>query len=128
MILFFDRNVGVAIPTALKLLNLPVQIEAHQDHFPIDEPDDVWLPLVGGWGWIVIAQDYKFHVIQAELEALKQHNIGCFYLWGAEATKWEAMRAFARGYDNIIREASRAIRPFAFKVEKHGGVNEIVIP
>ncbi len=125
MIFFFDRNIGTAIPSALRLLELPVQIEAHQDHFDQDERDDVWLSAVGSQGWIVIAQDYKFHEIEAELEALKQHNVGCFYVWGSEASKWETMRTFARAYDRIVREAQRAIRPFAFKVQRHGGLTEI---
>lgn len=75
----------------------------------------------------MIAQDYKFHEIEAELEALKQHNVGCFYVWGAEASKWETMRTFARGYDNIVREAERALRPFAFRVQRHGGLTEIPV-
>ena len=127
MILFFDRNIGTGIPKALRLLDLPVQIEAHQDHFAQNEPDDVWLPTVASWGWIVVAQDYKFHVLEAELEALKQHNIGCFYLWGAESPKWQTMRAFLRGLENVLRVAEKSPRPFAYRIEKHGAVNEVMV-
>ena len=128
MILFFDRNIGKGIPEALRLLELPVKIEAHHDHFDQAEKDDVWLSVVGRQGWIVISQDYKFHEIQSELEAFRQHEVGCFYVWGAEAAKWDTMRTFAKAYDKIVQEAARAIRPFAFKVEKRGNLNEIIIP
>ncbi len=127
MIFFFDRNIGRAIPEALRLLDLPVQVEAHHDHFDQTEADDVWLSAVGSQGWIVISQDYKFHEIEPELEALKQHNVGCFYVWGAEAAKWDTMRTFAKAYDKIVKEDERAIRPFAYRVEKRGNLNEIVI-
>jgi hypothetical protein len=127
VILFFDRNVGTAIPKALaEYLKPPgITIEYHQKHFDMASPDDVWLPIVGSWGWVVIGQDHNYHNRSPELAALKAHNIGAFYLWGADATKWEAMQCFAKGYDNILRKATVTAPPYIFRVEKHGGLNEI---
>ena len=127
MIIFFDRNTGTAIPKALKEHLKPVgaQVEYHQLYFDHAEKDDVWLAQVGNWGWFVIAQDYSFHERALEKAAIQAHQIGVFYLWGAEATKWDAFRAFARGYDRIIQAATNTERPFIYRVEKSGALNQV---
>ena len=90
--LFFDRDVGITLPKALDLLRLPTHVEYHQKHFAIDARDDDWMPTVGGWGWTLIGHDSRHHQEDSEVAAIKQHRIGCFYLWGAEALRWEKMR------------------------------------
>lgn len=127
MTFFFDRSIGVSIPKALRLLKLPVGIEFHQEHFPPDEHDDIWLNLVGTWGWLVVSQDYSFHLRETELEAIKQHDMGCFYLWGADAGRWATMRVFAKAYDKIVTTSGVAIRPFVYDVWKSGALHEVAI-
>lgn len=128
MILFFDRSMGVKIPKALRMLDLPVQIEFHQGHFAQDAKDDEWLPVVGTFEWLVIGQDYKYHRLPNELTALRQHDVGCFYLWGAEAKKWETVRVFARAYDKIINAATRTPRPFVYRVDRYGRLFPVKLP
>ncbi|MDI6857954.1 MAG: hypothetical protein QME71_06530 [Dehalococcoidia bacterium] len=125
MILFFDRSVGKSIPQALLLLNAPVGVVYHQQVFPPDEKDDQWLPTVGGREWIVIGQDYKYHRMPNELAALKQHKVGCFYLWGATARRWETMRVFAKAFDRIIEAAGTTERPFVYRVSKQGRITAV---
>jgi len=130
VILFFDRSVGVSIPKALReYLNPPdiAAIEYHDLHFEMDEGDDVWLPKVGEHDWFVIGQDHNYHNNSPELEAIRQYGIGAFYLWGAEEHRWETMRCFARGYNNIVRRAAIEPRPFVFKVERAGNLNQVFI-
>ena len=133
MILFWDKNTPKTIPEALKSLNIPQGIEWYLMHFPLSDVypeggDDKWLSQVGDWGWIVISQDYHFHERENERYALKQHNVGCFYLWGAEATKWEIMRCFVRAYDKVIQAATTTPRPFVFWVSKTGRLTQQPIP
>lgn len=122
MIFYFDRNLGITIPKALQSLDLPVEIHYHQEEFPQeqDKPDDEWLPMVGDRDWVVISQDYKYHLLPNELTALKQHNVGVFYLWGAEAKKWDIMRLFARAYDKIVATATVTPKPFVYWVRQDG--------
>ena len=92
MILFFDRDVGVRLPRALLELQFDKQfheVHYHQQHFPMDAQDDAWMPDVGAWGWTLIGHDSQHHKKPAEMSAIKQYNMGCFYLWGAEAKRWE---------------------------------------
>ena len=109
------------------LLRLPVAIHYHQQHFEMEEHDDVWLPVVGGWGWIVVGQDYNYHNVPAELYALRQYEMGCFYLWGSQAPRWDTMRVFAKAYDKIMYAAEVTPRPFVFDVLKSGALREVMI-
>ena len=111
----------------LQRLSLPNAITFHQQYFPMGEHDDVWLKVVGQWGWVVISQDYSFHLKAPELAAIKQYDVGCFYLWGSEAGRWETMRVFAKAYDKIMGASNTAIRPFVFDVTRRGGLIEKAI-
>jgi len=88
-------------------------------------PDDVWLSIVGGWGWVVVGHDYSFHLRAPELAAIKDHQVGVFYLWGSESSKWESMRSFARAFDNIVEAADKTTPPYIYKVEYRGNLNEV---
>ena len=125
MILFFDKNIGTTIPKALKKLKPPFQVEYHQIHFPKEELDDKWLPIVGKNNWTVIGHDRKFHERENELEAIQKYNIGCFYLWGAEATKWEKMKVFFKACEKIIQMDASTPRPFVYSIQKNGNLKQI---
>ena len=126
--LFFDRDVGVALPRALGVLKLPTRVEHHQYHCPIDALDDDWMPRVGSMGWFLIGHDSRHHQEESALLAIKQYSMGCFYLWGAEALRWEKLRCFLRAYENIIEAAARTPRPFIYRVTEKGRLISVTIP
>lgn len=131
MIIFFDRDVGTSLPKALIELHFDRQFNEthyHQQHFASNEDDDVWLPKVGQLGWTVIGHDSQHHAKESELSAIKQYNIGCFYLWGAESKRWEKMQCFARAYERISQAEKTTPKPFIYKVNKKGSLKQIPIP
>ena len=117
------------MPRSLKEYLQPpeMEIEYHQEHFSIDAADDDWLPEVGRAGWFVIGQDHNYHNNSPELAAIMTYRIGAFYLWGAEAHRWETMRVLARAYERILHAAAVTDRPFVFRVQKSGGLTEVYI-
>ena len=126
-IFYFDRSTGSALPSALRILKLNVE---HQgDHFSHNTPDDQWLAMVGGKGWFVVTHDQKFHKpgFEAELAAVKTFKIGCFYLWGANATRWQKMQCFAKAYNRMTQIATQKVRPFIYKVDKNSRVREVFV-
>ena len=127
MTFFFDRNIGIGIPKALlELKRLPFVVAYHQELFGMEERfDDEWLSQVGAWGWFVVAQDYHFHARPVELDAIRQHNVGCFYLWGAEAPQWDTFRCFARAYEKIVTIANTQSRPFIYLIHHSGTVSQL---
>jgi hypothetical protein len=131
MILFFDRDLGTCLPVALIQLHFDRQFHEmhyHQQHFAQDEDDDIWLPKVGQWGWTIIGHDSSHHLKEPEISAIKQYNIGCFYLWGAEAKRWEKMQCFAKAYERIVKAEQTTPKPFIYKVIKSGRLQQVPIP
>lgn len=130
MILFFDKTVGTVVPRTLQWqpLKFPIQVQYHEKHFSTDELDDKWLPIVGKWGWTVIGHDIHYHLNANELSAIKQYNIGCFYLWGSEAKRWQKLQCFARAYDRIVEADANTARPFIYRVTQTGLLRSVPIP
>jgi hypothetical protein len=111
----------------------PFTVEYHQDpnckfKFVQETPDDEWLPKVGAQGWFVCSHDRKFHTILTECAAIKQYNIGCFYLWGASEPVWDKLRCFMSAYNGILRRAEGTRRPFIYEVMGNSQIKQIPIP
>lgn len=129
MILFFDRSMGTKIPLALRSLpNFPHEVQYHDEHFPMEALDPEWMPTVGAWGWTVIGHDYSYDKNELELAALRDYNIGAFYLWGSEASRWETLRVFANAFDKIVQADTVTPRPFVYRVQKRGNLVEVPLP
>jgi len=131
LILFFDRDMGTSLPKALLELHFDKQfypLHYHQELFAIDDPDDHWLKLVGQWQWTVIGHDSQHHAQESEISAIKQYAIGCFYLWGSEAKRWEKMQCFARAYDRIVKAEAETPKPFIYRVTQYGLLRSVPIP
>jgi hypothetical protein len=138
-IFYFDRSVGRSVPDALRTLRVPNVVHQHlspevaglrrkRDQaclFPDDTPDDVWLEFVGRHGWVAFSQDYKMHTEDAPLAAIRDHGVRVFYLWGANESRWEKMRALARAWDGILRTIDEVPAPFVRRVLR-GGQLEVV--
>ena len=146
LIFYFDVNVGKRLPeaffllrpkkvtnvyhhnTSRKLLGLPVG--KHKSLFRDGEFDDVWLSYVGAKNWIVFTQDEKFHKAgyENELSAIKQFNIGCFYMWGACALPCEKAHVLFKAKNDVIKAIETTPRPFIYKITKQGKLVAIKIP
>jgi len=46
-------------------------VEVHDDHLPIDAPDEHWIELVAKNGWIAITKDKNIRYRHAEIESVK---------------------------------------------------------
>ena len=138
--LYFDRSLGKALPEALRILRVPNVVHHHTPPgliglpkkrgqsglFAKGAPDDEWLSFVSARNWVSFSQDYKMHLEEAPLDAIKQHKARVFYLWGSDVTRWEKMRGFARAYGAII-EASSQPGPFVWRVTQAGKLQSIAI-
>lgn len=101
---------------------LGVEAEAHLDHFAHSTHDDVWLADIGHRGWIVITNDKRIRFNESERRALTEHSVGCFVLTSGNRTKWETMRALAKGWDRIQQIAATVHRPFIYSLHVDGTV------
>ncbi len=79
VIIFIDRSLGHN-QLATSLRDLGESVIAHDEKFPADTPDDIWLEAAGKNGWIVLTHDTKIRYRQAERNALIEHNTKAFVL------------------------------------------------
>lgn len=131
--LYFDRCFGSSLPESIRTAKPHFQVQYQHDRksklkFREDTPDDVWLSVVGQNGWFVFSHDRKFHQIEAEITAIKDHKIGCFYLWGNNAPTWDKLRCFMKAHDKVMTVIKTTPRPFIFDISKKGRLKSIEIP
>lgn len=74
---FIDRSLGSRdVPEALRAAG--ARVEVHDDHFDQDAEDAIWLPEVGGRGWLVLTKDIRIRRHPLELSALMNAGVGAF--------------------------------------------------
>jgi hypothetical protein len=116
--LFFDRNAGKQLPSALLLLKCPFEVKYHQgEGYKPNTEDDVWLHDVGPKKWVVLSYDAKWQDESAATEAIKQHKIGCFYLPGASSIGFFRLISLARSYARMREIVAKERRPFIYKID-----------
>jgi hypothetical protein len=127
---YFDRCFGKRFPDALLKMQTPFRVEYHDsptNKFRHDMPDDEWLQIVGAKNWIVFSHDKKWHGEMPAIAAIKEHKIGCFYLWGASVPTWDKYVCLARAYDKIKARLNTP-KPFIFRVAHNHRVDAVKIP
>lgn len=109
------------------MLRCPFEVRSHDgERFPDKMPDDEWLNVVGPMGWIVCSHDGKWHHESAARKAIEQHNIGCFYLWGASSIGFFKLKSLAHNYDKIIKVYQTERRPFIYRVTSANRLRKIL--
>jgi hypothetical protein len=115
MTLFFDRNVGRAVPKALELLRLSV--EYHDRHFGPRTKDDHWLAAIGDKGWVAVTCDERLRYNQSHLRALIGHKVGCFLICGAGSRpRWHMVRILAANWDEIEEICATEVAPYLYRL------------
>lgn len=80
----------------------------------------------GGRGWIVLTHDKKFNDRANERNAVMQHQVGVFVLWGADQTRRERVRFIAKVWDKLIDRAGSEHRPFIWSFSRTGRATRVI--
>jgi hypothetical protein len=78
-VLFLDENLQNCKPILDALTFNNVRFERHEAHFQPGEDDEVWLPKVADWGWIVLTKDKRNRYNDLERVAVRRHRVQEFY-------------------------------------------------
>jgi hypothetical protein len=74
---FIDRSLGAEIfATALRDAGCTVVV--HDDRFPANTPDQIWLAEAGRNGWVVVTKDKRIRFRTIEKEAFRAAGVGVF--------------------------------------------------
>ena len=127
LVFFFDRTFGTRLPKALASLDTPFTVKYHQSEgFRDNMPDDEWLGIIGPRKWICLSQDRKWHLVQAELLAIKQHAIKCFYL--PNVHRWTTMCQITARHETIMNLSRANAGPFVFELKGNSRFYPVKLP
>lgn len=127
---YFDRNFGKRFPEALAHMRPPFAVEWHHsktNNFAANLRDDRWLEICGKNNWVVFSHDQKFHTIAAEAMAIRQHNVGGFYLPGASLPTFDKVHLFFKAYPKIL-DLAVSVKPFLYRVMPTGRISQVKLP
>lgn len=119
--LFLDRNPGRHI-IADRLRSEGIRVEVHDDHLPLDAPDEEWIALVGRKGWIAITKDKNVRYRTAELVAIRKHSARVIVIRMKNATGSEIAEVLVKGWQRVTRHASKTPAPFVAGIYGSGTV------
>jgi hypothetical protein len=120
-VFFIDRSLGKhVVPDALRAAG--VRVEVHDDHFPQNAIDEVWLPAVGQNGWAVLTSDDRIRYRHAEKGAAIAAGVALFIFAGKGMRGAAVADALVRALPAMLRLLANQRRPFIAKVGRTGTV------
>ena len=119
--LFLDRNLGRHI-IADRLRSEGMTVEVHDDHLPLDAPDEKWIALVGSMSWVAITKDRNVRYRAAELQAIRRHSARVIVIRMKDATGQEIAEVLVKGRRHIARFSAKTPAPFLAGIYKTGAV------
>lgn len=123
--IFFDRSIPKSVINALKLVGVE-DILSHDDVFPQNTPDPVWLARAGQQGWVVVTRDKKIRTRTGEVRTLITYGVGCFILTtNRPLTRWEHLKLFVLTLDRMKVLAETVGKPFIFTVTCDGNFRRL---
>jgi hypothetical protein len=120
-VFFTDENLGrYTVPDALRLAG--EQVIAFHDRFSSGTKDAVWLPEVGGNGWILLTKDSRIRYRRNEMQALLSSGTRSFVLVSSNLPGSEIGEIFVKALLGMKRLCQRQPAPFIAHVHKNGTV------
>lgn len=124
VVFFVDRSLGrKRFPAPLRDAGLIVEI--HDDHFPPDAEDEVWLSEIGKRGWVAITKDERIRYRAIERDALMRAGVRAFILTGRNLPAQELASIFLRCLARIDRLLGANRGPFIARITRGGSVDVI---
>ena len=119
-VFFVDRSLGRRIvPGALRKANEVVH--AHDECFPQDAKDEIWLAEAGKQGWIVLTKDARIRYRANEMNALMAAKVRAFVLTArGDLSGQEIAAIFVKALPRMKRLCARTPPPFVAHVSREG--------
>ena len=107
---------------AAALRNAGVRVEIHLDHFAQDAEDEVWLPIVGKRGWLVITKDKGIRRRPAEVAKHLQFGVRSFALTSGNMRGDEMAQAILAALPSMRKLIEKTPAPFVATISASGSV------
>jgi hypothetical protein len=118
---FIDRSLGAEIfATALREGGCVVLV--HDDHFPADTPDPVWLAEAGRNGWVVVTKDKRIRFRPIEKAAFRAAGVRVFVFAQGSRRVPDLAKVFVDALPRIHRFIQNTNGPFIASVSMKGDI------
>jgi hypothetical protein len=128
---YFDRCFGKRFPEALERAKPPFPVEyQHSKRLKLRQnlADDEWLKMCGERGWVAFSHDRKFHAIEVEALAIKQHSVASFCLSGANNPTWDKLCHFVKALPKIMAIVEAETPPYLYRVHITSRIEKVELP
>lgn len=119
---FCDRNLGRKFP--LRLRELGLAVELHDDHFSQEERDEIWIPRVSLQNWIILTLDERIRFNKVEKALLLAYKARVILLPNPKERTpgWllQVAQEFAAAQAQVERFLSKTPSPFVARFEVTG--------
>jgi hypothetical protein len=93
----------------------------HDEHFPQDAPDPVWLAEAGRNDWIVITRDERIRYRYAERQAIRRARVRAFVLAAHGDLRAEVLaKIFLKALPKVYKLVGTKNPPFIAKIWRDG--------
>ncbi|MSU58206.1 MAG: hypothetical protein EXS35_08500 [Pedosphaera sp.] len=125
LVFFVDRSLGrKVIPDALRAAGEEVRV--HDDFFPQDAKDEVWLTDVGRRGWVVLTKDKHIRYREVEVRALLAAKVRAFILTAkGDLSGTEVGQIFVKAMPAMKKLCENTAPPFIARVSRDSSVSLI---
>jgi len=123
-VFFLDRSLG-RLKVAAALRQAGAIVEVHDDRFPQDAADDVWLKAAGENGWIVLTKDKNIRFHSREKNTLVAYGVQAFVLTAKGLNGDEMAAIFVQALPRIAKTLSKHPDAFVATVTQAGAVNVV---
>lgn len=113
--LFLDRGASVKLLVA-ELTSANVNFVRHDDLFPQNTLDTVWLTEVGRRGWLVLTLDQNIRYNALEKQALLSSGVGSFVLIAKNFSGQRIADCIVKALPAMATFAQHTSRPFIAKI------------
>ena len=120
-VLFLDRNLGkYVVPDALR--SEGISCEVHDDHLPIDAPDEDWIALAGQKGWIAITKDKNIRHRHAQLASIRKYATRTVVIRVKIATGELIAQVLIKNRNRIFQLYSSDNSPLVVGIDRNGNI------
>ena len=103
-----------------------MKVEIHDDHLPLNAPDEAWIALVGRKRWVALTKDKNIRFRSPQLQSIRKHAARIVVIRAKNATGPQIAEAVLKGRKQILRFASRTTPPFVARIDRAGSVKPYV--
>jgi hypothetical protein len=137
MIIFTDENIPPHLAPGFELIQKPesiktgnsIEVKHLPEEFGYGTKDQDWIPELGRLKACVITRDGRLNRRKHEIELLRKHKIGVFFLKSqtkkSGMSVWQMVETLARAWPEVTKVAMDKERPFGYEINAKGRMKQI---